>query len=122
MKGRGGAICNVSSIEGIQPAAGHAHYSAAKAGVIMHTRAAALELGSSGIRVNAVAPGLIAREGIGEQWPEGVRRWEESCPLGRLGDPTDVADAVLFLCSSAARWITGAVLAVDGGVLTATTW
>ena len=99
----------------MQPAAGHSHYGAAKAAVVAHTRAAALELGPLGIRVNAVAPGLIARPGIAEQWPDGVARWEAACPLGRLGEPDDVADACLFLASDAARWITGAVLVVDGG-------
>ena len=118
----GGAIVNVASIEALQPADGHSHYSAAKAAVVAHTRAAALELGPLGIRVNAVAPGLIARPGIAEQWPDGVARWEAAAPLGRLGEPADVADACLFLASDAARWITGAVLVVDGGMLARPTW
>jgi 3-oxoacyl-[acyl-carrier protein] reductase len=118
----GGAIVNVASIEALQPAEGHSHYSAAKAAVVAHTRAAALELGAAGIRVNAVAPGLVARPGIAEEWPEGVARWQAACPLGRLGTPADVADACLFLASDAARWITGAVLVVDGGVLARPTW
>ena len=118
----GGAIVNVASIEAFQPAVGHSHYSAAKAAVVAHTRAAALELGPSGIRVNAVAPGLIDRRGLDEAWPEGVARWEAACPLGRLGQPEDVGDACLFLASPAARWITGAVLVVDGGVLARPTW
>lgn len=113
--GQGGAVVNVSSIEGEAPMQGHAHYTSAKAGVIMHTRTAAAELGPRGIRVNAVAPGLIGREGIEEEWPEGVERWREGSPLGRLGDPADVADACLFLASPAARWITGTTLRVDGG-------
>ena len=118
----GGAIVNVASIEGLHPAAGHVHYGAAKAGVIAHTRGAAIELGPAGIRVNAVAPGLIERAGLAEAWPDGVARWDAACPLGRLGQPEDVADACLFLLSDAARWITGAVLVVDGGVLAAPTW
>jgi 3-oxoacyl-[acyl-carrier protein] reductase len=118
----GGAVVNVASIEGLQPAAGHSHYGAAKAAVIAHTRAAALELGRDDIRVNAVAPGLIRRDGIEAAWPEGVARWHAACPLGRLGRPDDVADAVLFLASPAARWITGACLVVDGGVLSRPTW
>jgi NAD(P)-dependent dehydrogenase (short-subunit alcohol dehydrogenase family) len=69
-----------------------------------------------GIRVNAVAPGLIWREGIERSWPEGVARWKRAAPLGRLGLPEDVADACLFLASPGARWITGASLTVDGGV------
>ena len=122
MPRRGGAIVSVSSIEGLQPAFDHSHYAASKAAVIMHTRAAALELGPAGIRVNSVSPGLIDAEGLTESWPEGVARWHASAPLGRLGTPTDVADAVLFLASPAARWITGANLVVDGGMLTHNTW
>ncbi len=118
----GGAIVNIASIEGLQPAVGHSHYTASKAAVLAHTRAAALELGRDGIRVNAVAPGLIHRDGLEEAWPEGVARWHAACPLGRLGQPDDVADAVLFLASPAARWITGATLVVDGGVLSRNTW
>ena len=117
-----GSIVNIASIEGIQPAVGHSHYSASKAAVLAHTRASALELGARGIRVNAVAPGLIERPGIAEQWPEGVARWLAAAPLQRLGTPEDVADACLFLASPLARWITGAVLVVDGGVLSRPTW
>jgi NAD(P)-dependent dehydrogenase (short-subunit alcohol dehydrogenase family) len=118
----GGSIVNIASIEGLQPARLHSHYTTSKAAVVMHTKAAALELGPSGIRVNAVAPGLIHVEGIEAGWPEGVARWSSACPLKRLGQPDDVADAVLFLASDAARWITGATLVVDGGVLTNNTW
>ena len=119
---RGGAIVNISSIEGIQPAFDHSHYAAAKAAVIMHTRAAALELGPAGIRVNSVSPGLIEAPAIAETWPEGVARWLAAAPLERLGTPSDVADAVLFLVSPASRWISGANLVVDGGVLAHNTW
>lgn len=118
----GGAIVNISSIEGLQPAFNHSHYATAKAAVIMYTRAAALELGRYGIRVNAIAPGLINRDGLEAAWADGVSRWCESCPLERLGTPEDVADAVLFLVSKASRWVTGATLAVDGGMLTNTLW
>lgn len=111
-------IVNIASIEAQNPAPAHSHYGAAKAGVVMFTKNAALELGSRGIRVNSISPGLIWREGIEEQWPEGVERWRSRAPLGRLGRPDDVADACLFLASPAARWITGANLVVDGGVLT----
>jgi NAD(P)-dependent dehydrogenase (short-subunit alcohol dehydrogenase family) len=116
--GTGGAIVNISSIEAENPAPSHSHYNAAKAGVSMYTRAAAGELGRYGIRINAVAPGLIWKEGLDQSWPEGVARFEATAPLGRLGQPDDIADACLFLVSSAARWITGASLTVDGGVLT----
>ena len=84
----------------------------------MHTRAAASELGPHGIRVNAVSPGLIWAEHLEAVWPDGVARWKKAAPLGRLGQPDDVADACLFLASPAARWITGANLLVDGGVMT----
>ncbi len=113
----GAAIVNVASIEAHRTAPGHAHYTTAKAAVLAFTRTAAAELGPAGIRVNAVSPGLIHREGIESAWPEGVARWKASCPLGRLGTPLDVADACLFLVSDAARWITGAELVVDGGIL-----
>ena len=116
-RGEGGVVLNIASIEGHAPAPMHAHYDAAKAGVIMHTRSAAQELGPHGIRVNAVSPGLIRADGIEEAWPEGVARWLEAAPLGRMGEAVEVADACLFLASPAARWITGAVLPVDGGVL-----
>ena len=117
-QGEGGAIVNITSIEAENPAPMHAHYNAAKAGVLMLTKSVANELGPHGIRVNAVAPGLIWKEGIEQEWPDGVQRWLKATPLGRLGRPDDVADACLFLASSAARWITGASLLVDGGVMT----
>jgi NAD(P)-dependent dehydrogenase (short-subunit alcohol dehydrogenase family) len=116
-QGTGGAIVNVSTIEAENPAPMHSHYDAAKAGMSMHARTAALELGRYGIRVNNVAPGLIWKDGIEREWPEGVERWLSKAPLGRLGMPDDVADACLFLASPAARWITGANLVVDGGVM-----
>lgn len=117
-QGSGGAIVNITSIEAENPAPLHSHYNAAKAGVHMLTRASAAELGQHGIRVNSVAPGLIWREGIEQGWPDGVQRWQASAPLKRLGQPDDVADACLFLASAGARWITGAGLTVDGGVMT----
>jgi len=116
-QGRGGAILNIASINAAQPAAGQSHYNAAKAAVVMHTRTAAQELGRHGIRVNVVSPGVIWQLGIEEAWPEGVARYLKVVPLGRLGQADDVADACLFLASPAARWITGANLVVDGGVL-----
>ena len=117
-KQAGGAIVNITSIEAENPAPLHSHYNASKAGLLMLTKAAANELAAHGIRVNAVAPGLIGREGLEQAWPDGVQRWRKAAPLGRLGTPEDVADACLFLASPAARWITGASLTVDGGVMT----
>jgi len=121
-RSRGGAIVNIGSIEGRDPAPGHAHYAVSKAGLAMLTRAAALELGPAGVRVNCVSPGLIDREGLGADWPDGVARWTARAPLGRLGHAADVADAVLFLLSPASRWISGADLLVDGGMSTVSRW
>ena len=115
-RGQGGAIVNIASIEGLYPALTHPHYATTKAGLIMFTRASALEFGRHGIRVNAVSPGVIHREGIEENWPEGVKRWMDAVPLGRMGDDDDVANAVLFLVSPASGFITGANLVVDGGI------
>lgn len=111
-----GSIINIASIEGEDPAAGHAHYDASKGGLIIYTRAAALELAHQGIRVNAISPGLIWNEGIEESWPDGVNRYLKAVPLGRLGMPEDIADACLFFASPFSRWITGVNLRVDGGL------
>ncbi len=117
-----GSVVHIASIEGSQPAIGHSHYSTSKAALIMHARAAAVELGPQGIRVNAVSPGLIDRPGIEDAWPEGVGRWLQAAPLGRMGDPDDIGDACVFLCSPLACWITGVNLVVDGGVSARSTW
>jgi 3-oxoacyl-[acyl-carrier protein] reductase len=121
-RGAPGAIVNIVSIEGHSPASGHGHYATSKAGQLMFTRAAALEYGRQGIRVNSVSPGLINRPGLAEDWPPGVARWTSVVPLERLGEPEDVADAALFLASPASRWITGADILVDGGISTRPTW
>jgi NAD(P)-dependent dehydrogenase (short-subunit alcohol dehydrogenase family) len=118
----GGSIVHIASIEAHHPTPVHGHYAVSKAGLVMHAKAAALAWGEYGIRVNSVSPGLIARPGIEEQWPEGVERWRTAAPLSRLGTPEDVGDACVFLCSDLSRWITGIDLVVDGGVLTSTTW
>ncbi|KZB86960.1 SDR family NAD(P)-dependent oxidoreductase [Amycolatopsis regifaucium] len=118
----GGSVVHIASIEAAQPAPGHAHYSSAKAALVMHARAAALEYGPRGIRVNAVSPGLIDRPGLGDDWRDGVRRWAQAAPLSRLGTPDDVANACLFLASPLAAWITGHNLTVDGGVSAHPTW
>lgn len=118
----GGTVTHIASIEAGSPAPLHAHYSASKAAVVMHARSAALEYGPHGIRVNTVSPGLIDREGLEEAWPEGVRRWREAVPTGRLGRPEDVGDACVFLASPLASWVTGHDLVVDGGVSARPTW
>jgi len=118
----GGWITHIASIEASQPAFAHGHYSVSKAALKMHARAASLEWGGRGIRLNCVSPGLIHREGIEDQWPEGVERWKAAAPLGRLGTPRDVGDACVFLASDLARWITGIDLVVDGGVSNHPTW
>ncbi|OLZ50837.1 SDR family NAD(P)-dependent oxidoreductase [Amycolatopsis keratiniphila] len=119
---KGGSVIHIASIEATHPAPGHAHYSSAKAALVMHARAAALEYGSRGLRVNSVSPGLIDRPGLDDAWPEGVHRWRQASPLGRLGTPGDVANACLFLASPLASWITGHNLTVDGGVSAHPTW
>jgi len=116
--GKGGSIVNIGSIEGINPAAGHTHYAASKAGVAMFGMNAALELGKYNIRVNTVSPGLINAPALPTAWPEGLERWLNRCPLGRVGEPEDVADVCLFFASDASRWVTGTQLLVDGGVMT----
>ena len=115
-------ITHIASIEASRPAAAHAHYAVAKAGLVMHARAAALELGEAGIRVNTVSPGLVERPGLAEAWPEGVESWISHAPLGRLATPADIGNACVLLASSAASFITGQDLAVDGGMLATPGW
>lgn len=117
-----GAIVNIASIEGTDPAPCHSHYASSKAALLMLTRSLALEYGNRGIRVNAVSPGLVYREGINDDWAEGVARWHEHAPLERMGESMDVADAVLFLSSPASRWISGVNLVVDGGMSCVPRW
>jgi len=116
LKRRRGSIVNISSIVGVHGNAGQSNYAASKAGLIGLTKALAKELGGRGIRVNAIAPGYIATE-LTNVLPEQARdAILANTPLGRLGEPADVARAVRFLCSDAAAFITGDVLAVDGGL------
>jgi 3-oxoacyl-[acyl-carrier protein] reductase len=116
LKRRSGTIVNISSIVGVRGNAGQTNYAASKAGLIGLTKALAKELGGRGIRVNAIAPGYIATE-LTDALPDAARdAILANTPLGRLGEPSDVARAVRFLCSDAAAFITGDVLAVDGGL------
>lgn len=114
----GGAVVNTSSISATRPSAGETPYSAAKAGVIALTRSAALEYGPV-IRVNAVAPGMIRTnltKPLLEILPDADAHYEHMTPAARVGEPEDVADVMLFLCSDLARFITGQTIVVDGGM------
>ena len=116
LKRRVGAIVNMSSVVGVHGNAGQTNYAASKAGLIGLTKSLAKELGGRGIRVNAVAPGYISTE-LTDALPEPAREAIlKSTPLGRLGTTDDVARAVRFLVSDAAAFVTGHVLAVDGGL------
>ena len=117
-QGSGGAVVNIASIAASGVLDMHSHYCASKSAVVTFTRAAARELGERNIRVNAVSPGLIWREGLDENWPEGVARYRQAAALGSVGQAEDVANACLFLVSPASKWITGIDLVVDGGALT----
>jgi 3-oxoacyl-[acyl-carrier protein] reductase len=116
MKRRGGAIVNVSSVVGLHGNPGQTNYAASKAGIIGFTKALARELGSRGVRANVVAPGYITSR-LTDEISEDMRALMlQNTPLGRLGDPENVAGAVRFLCSDEASFITGEVLLVDGGL------
>jgi 3-oxoacyl-[acyl-carrier protein] reductase len=116
LRRRSGVIVNMTSVVGLHGNPGQVNYAASKAGIVGLSKALAKELGSRGIRVNAIAPGYITTE-LTTVLPEEVRAFIlTNTPLGRLGEPEDVAGAVRFLCSDEARFVTGAVLQVDGGL------
>ena len=116
MKRKSGSIVNVSSIVGLRGNWGQTNYAASKAGIIGFTKSLARELGSRGVRANVVAPGYINTR-LTDVLPEEARdAMLANTPLGKLGDPEDVAGAVRFLCSNEASFITGEVLLVDGGL------
>ena len=116
MKKRAGSIVNVSSIVGVHGNWGQTNYAASKAGIIGFTKSLARELGSRNVRANVVAPGYI-QTALTEVLPEEAREaMLTNTPLGRLGEPADVAGAVRFLCSDEAAFVTGEVLLVDGGL------
>jgi 3-oxoacyl-[acyl-carrier protein] reductase len=116
MKRRAGSIVNISSIVGLHGNWGQTNYAASKAGIIGFTKALARELGSRNVRANVVVPGYVKTRLTDVLPEEATGAMLESTPLGRLGDPEDVAGAVRFLSSEEASFITGAVLLVDGGL------
>jgi 3-oxoacyl-[acyl-carrier protein] reductase len=116
LKQQSGRIVNIASVIGLIGNAGQCNYGASKAGVIGFTKSAARELASRGITVNAIAPGFIETAMTAKISPEARQALLKQIPLGTLGQPEDVASAVLFLASPAARYITGQVLPVDGGM------
>ncbi|MEZ0051590.1 3-oxoacyl-[acyl-carrier protein] reductase [Mycobacterium sp. MAA66] len=113
----GGSLVSISSLNGRQPAIGMSAYCAAKAGLSMLTQVAALEMAPKGIRVNAVAPGFVHTPltEAAAMIPGVVEEYIENTALGRAGTPEDIANAVLFLCSEQASWMTGEVLDLNGG-------
>jgi 3-oxoacyl-[acyl-carrier protein] reductase len=116
MKKRGGSIVNVSSIVGVHGNWGQTNYAASKAGIIGFTKSLARELGSRGVRANVVAPGYVKTQLTDVLPEEATAAMLQNTPLGRLGEPQDIAGAVRFLCSDEASFITGEVLLVDGGL------
>jgi NAD(P)-dependent dehydrogenase (short-subunit alcohol dehydrogenase family) len=119
---RSGAIVNCSSIGGMRGSKGRAAYSASKFGVIGLTRASALDYADEGIRINAVCPGIIgntpmARRVTKNSDPDIIKAFVAAEPIGRLGEPEEIAAAVLWLCSPAASFVVGHALAIDGGIL-----
>jgi len=116
MKARAGRIVNVTSVVGFTGNAGQTNYAAAKAGIVGFSKSLAREVGSRNITVNCVAPGFIETDMTRSLAPDQVKKLVENVPLGRLGRVEDVAQAVLFLCSPAAGYITGATVHVNGGM------
>jgi 3-oxoacyl-[acyl-carrier protein] reductase len=118
MKQKSGSIINMTSVVGLKGNAGQANYAASKSGIIGFTKSVALELGSRGIRANAIAPGFIETEMTDKLDEKTIQLWRDAIPLKRGGRPEDVADACVFLGADMSSYITGQVIQVDGGMLT----
>lgn len=118
MKQRSGSIINMTSVVGIKGNAGQSNYAASKSGIIGFTKSVAMELGSRGIRCNAIAPGFIETEMTAALDEKMVQSWRDAIPLRRGGTTEDVADCTVFLASDMSTYISGQVLQVDGGMLT----
>lgn len=117
IKQRGGSIINMSSVVGVQGNAGQSNYAASKAGILGFTRSIAQELGSRGVRCNAIAPGFIETEMTQELDEETLKNWRETIPLKRGGTPEDVAELAVFLASDRSSYISGQTIHVCGGML-----
>ncbi len=120
IKGGGGVILNASSVVGLYGNFGQTNYAATKAGIINFTKTWARELGRYRIRVNAVAPGFIATEMVKQMPPKVLESMVAKTPIGTMGEPDDIANAYVWLASDAAKFVTGTVLSVDGGVVIGT--
>jgi NAD(P)-dependent dehydrogenase (short-subunit alcohol dehydrogenase family) len=116
MEERGGVVLNISSVGGLSVEPTLTIYNGTKAALVHLTRSLAAEM-APGVRVNAIAPGLVKTDMARVLWEPNEQVLGRRTPLGRLGEPSDIADASVFLCSDAARWITGVTLVVDGGAL-----
>ena len=111
----GSAIVNITSVEAEHPFPNHSLYAASKAALTRYTELAAVELAALGVRCNAVAPGLVDRDGLDKSWPEGLKKWNDRSPIKRPVTAGEVANTVSFLLSDDASGITGISVSVDGG-------
>ena len=116
LKLKGGSIINISSVSGVIGNPGQANYSASKAGIIGLTKSVAREYASKGIRVNAIAPGFVGTDMVDNMTEEAKKQIESKVPLGRIGEPSEIAEMAAFLASDKASYITGQVIHVDGGM------
>lgn len=116
MSHEGGSIVNIASISAHRASGDQAPYASSKAALLALTRSAAVAIGPLDIRVNAVSPGLVWRDGLEQQWPEGLTAWNQRAPFGKPVLASEVAEACAFLASPASSGITGEEITVDGGI------